>query len=103
YNDVAVLESRHVFDEKASDDGGLDIALGLLKIYFPEYVDLIKDENNQLHKSDADLTTTNAGILGDRKSYYKENTEEIDENKVKETLTNWIINLAKVGFHLCQQ
>ncbi|KAB8331149.1 CRISPR-associated protein [Scytonema tolypothrichoides VB-61278] len=103
YNDVAVLESRHVFDDKGSDDGGLDVALGLLEIYFPEHVDIIKNRNKQLHESDADLTTTKAGILGDRKSYYKENTEETDESKVKKALTNWIINLAKLGFHLCQE
>lgn len=101
YNDVAVLESRHAFD-----DDGLDVALGLLKIYFPkyvEYVDAVKNKHKLLHESDADLTKTNSGILGDRKMYYKENSEKIDETKVNKALTNWIINLAKVGFHLCQQ
>ncbi len=100
YNDVAVLESRHAFD-----DEGLDIALGLLEIYFPSHVDVIRgrqDQNNWLHESDADLTATKAGILGVKHSYYKENTEQIDEVKVKKALTDWILNLAKVGFHLCQ-
>ncbi|MHC5937944.1 type III-B CRISPR-associated protein Cas10/Cmr2 [Nostoc sp.] len=101
YNDVAVLESRHAFD-----DEGLDIALGLLEIYFPIHVDVIRgtqDQNNWLHEHDADLTATKAGILGVKQSYYKENTEQTDEVKVKKALTDWIINLAKVGFHLCQQ
>jgi CRISPR-associated protein Cmr2 len=33
--------------------------------------------------------------------YYKENSEDIDQTKVNKALTNWILNLAKVGFHLC--
>ncbi len=98
YNDVAVLESRHAFD-----DDSLNVALGLLEIYFPDYVDVIKDEDKQLHPKDADLTKTNSGILGEKHNYYKENSEKIDKLKVNKALTNWIINLAKVGFHLCQQ
>ncbi len=100
YNDVAVLESRHAFDNDA-----LDVALGLLEIYFPNHVNLIKDkdENKWLHKNDANLITTDAGILGQEGSYYQENSEIVDKTKVKKALTNWIINLAKVGFHLCQQ
>lgn len=99
YNDVAVLESRHAFG-----DEGLDVALGLLEIYFPKHVDVIrgtKKQNNWLHKTKANLIDIKAGILGEDKSYYKDNTEQIDETKVKKALTNWIINLAKVGFHLC--
>ena len=98
YNDVAVLESRHAFN-----DDGLDTALSLLKIYFPKFVDVVNDKQKQLHQSEADLTKTDSGILGDREMYEEENTEKIDEKKVKKALTNWIINLAKVGFHLCQQ
>jgi len=96
YNDVAVLESRHAFD-----DEGLDIALALFEIYFPHHVDVIKDQKNWLHESNVDLTVTQAGILGDRKNY-EDNTKEIDEIKRNKALTDWIINLAKVGFHLCQ-
>lgn len=109
YNDVAVLESRHAFDHD-----GLEIALGLLEIYFPHYIDVandsrkqlhdvVKDRGNQLHPSDADLTKTHAGILGDRKMYYQENSQELDQTKINKALTQWIINLAKVGFHLCHQ
>ncbi|NJO64248.1 MAG: CRISPR-associated protein [Richelia sp. RM2_1_2] len=98
YNDIAVLESRHAFD-----GDGLDIALGLLEIYFPDYVDVIKNEHKQLHPNDANLTEITAGILGEQRMYYQENSKEIDRIKVNQALTNWIINLAKVGFHLCQQ
>jgi CRISPR-associated protein Cmr2 len=98
YNDVAVLESRHAFD-----DDGLDVALGLLEIYFPKYVDVVKDKSKQLHPEKADLTKINAGILGEDKNYHKENSQEVDQTKLNKALTNWIINLAKVGFHLCQQ
>jgi len=90
YNDVAVLESRHAFDED-----GLDIALALLEIYFPHHVDVIEDTGNWWHDSEVDLTVNQSGILGDPKSYTK-----CDDKKA---LTDWIINLAKVGFHLCQQ
>ncbi|MBO3460360.1 CRISPR-associated protein [Aetokthonos hydrillicola Thurmond2011] len=96
YNDVAVLESRHAFD-----DDGVDIALSLLKIYFPKHVNVVK--NNLLHSEYADLTKTKAGILGEDTIYQKENSQQIDQTKVNKALTNWIINLAKVGFHLCQQ
>ena len=102
YNDVAVLESRHAFDDDGHDNG-LDIALGLLEIYFPKYVDVVKDVNNQLHKSGADLTKIKSGILGEEHNYYQEKSETIDQIEVNKALTKWIINLAKVGFHLCQQ
>jgi CRISPR-associated protein Cmr2 len=95
YTDVAVLESRHAFD-----DDGLDVALGLVEIYFPKHLDVIKDKNKQLHPEKADLIKIDAGILGEDKSYFLENSQKIDQNKVNKALTNWIINLAKVGFHL---
>lgn len=105
YNDVAVLESRHAFD-----DDNTDVAMGLLDIYFSkEIANLIKRQSpckwnsNWLHDDDADLTLMKPGILGQRKNYTKENTDEIDNIKVNKALNNWIINLAKVGFHLCQQ
>lgn len=98
YNDVAVLESRHAFD-----DDGLDVALGLFEIYFPDYLETIKDNQKRLHPQKANLTEVRSGILGEEDMYYQENTQVIDQTKVNKALTNWIINLAKVGFHLCQQ
>ena len=99
YNDVAVLESRHAFNDQSTD-----IALGLLEIYFPkQIVNTIKDKNNWFHEDKADLTVVRAGILGEPKNYYKDDTDKIDDAKVNRVLNDWIINLAKVGFHLCQQ
>ena len=115
YNDVAVLESRHAFDED-----GLDIALGLFEIYFPySYIEIFDNKKELsdllnkkykihrylLHPKDANLAEVKvtAGILGGEDIYYQENSEQIDRSKVGRALTDWIINLAKVGFHLCQQ
>jgi CRISPR-associated protein Cmr2 len=43
------------------------------------------------------------GILGDRASYTQDEQPEGTLNifEAKQALTSWIINLAKVGFHLC--
>jgi CRISPR-associated protein Cmr2 len=99
YNDVAVLESRHAFDDESND-----VALALLEIYFSQpIVDILIERSNWLHSEGADLTVVRAGILGDRQSYYQDRTEEIDCPQVTKALNDWIINLAKVGFHLCQQ
>ena len=110
YSDVAVLESRHAFGKRvrdtddesnsSSDDTGIEIAVALFKIYFPNLAEMFEQDNTLWNRIDEKLI---GGILGDRKSYYKKNTNEIDEKKVNQALTNWIINLAKVGFHLCQQ
>jgi CRISPR-associated protein Cmr2 len=102
YNDVAVLESRHVFDDK-SDDNSIDIASGLFEIYFPTQTDKLKPENWWNEYDDKQLIKT--GILGDRLSYTTDNTEtgKLNQTKVNKALNNWIINLAKVGFHLCQE
>lgn len=78
YNDVATLEARHAFK---SDDS--DIAKALFQIYFSKASHIIKDN---LWNSDRQ-----AGILGNK-----------SETESKHQLLNaWIINLAKVGFHLC--
>ncbi|MBW4433163.1 MAG: CRISPR-associated protein [Pelatocladus maniniholoensis HA4357-MV3] len=98
YNDVAILESRHAFDKESTK-----IALGLLEIYFPIQMSTIKQEDNWWNVYDTDERLIKTGILGDRKNHYKLDTEEIDITKVNKALNDWIINLAKVGFQLCQQ
>ncbi|MFB2875680.1 Cas10/Cmr2 second palm domain-containing protein [Floridanema aerugineum] len=80
YNDVAVLQSRHAFEGNQSE-----VALGLFTVYFGEQ---LKDQLLK-HLWNVD---EKAGILG------KEETEPANTNTA---LNNWIINLAKVGFHLC--
>ncbi|NEO99580.1 MAG: CRISPR-associated protein [Symploca sp. SIO2E9] len=103
YQDVAILESRHAFSEQS-----LDIALGLVEIYFDsKWKEIIANCDNWWnHYSEHELQTF-TGILGDPKRFnpeYKEppeSREDLNNNpKVKEAFNNWVINLAKVGFHL---
>lgn len=102
YNDVAVLESRHAFQ------GNKDIALELFEIYFgKEQKEKLEDDLNLWNRNTevSDIKNTKklrGGILGE-KSHYLVSSEEIDPNKRDSDITNWIINLAKVGFHLCRQ
>ncbi len=119
YGDVAVLESRHSLGRRytnddednpsCKEDTGIDVALPLFKIYFPKNADILQQDNflwnrtETKHEKGNEYNKLIGGILGERKSYYRKNTEELDQNKVDKALTNWIINLAKVGFHLCQQ
>lgn len=79
YNDVAILESRHAFEGQQAD-----VALSLFTVYFGE------DKRDQLKQhlwNDGDKT----GILGNRPEACSDQIE---------ALNDWIINLAKVGFHL---
>ena len=91
YNDVAVLESRHAFEGDQ-----MDVALALLKVYFVELDDLL-DEKNWWN------SPTDAGILGERENYTHngEKDGELNLVKVRKALNQWLINLAKVGYHLC--
>jgi CRISPR-associated protein Cmr2 len=101
YSDVAVLESRHAFN-----NDNTDIAVGLLDIYFPDMLQFFVDENGKLktqnlfHDQDLDLTKFQSGILGEKSNFYKEKGDEIDDKKVNQAFNDWVINLAKVGFHL---
>jgi len=40
-----------------------------------------------------------SGILGDREPFLKDGI--LDLEKIHQAVNDWIINLAKVGFHLC--
>ncbi|MGF1479971.1 MAG: type III-B CRISPR-associated protein Cas10/Cmr2 [Cyanophyceae cyanobacterium] len=82
YEDVAVLESRHAFSQQT------EVALALFAIYFGEQ----RRQELVEHLWD---TEEKAGIL-DNQPLAKESANE-------KALNQWIINLAKVGFHLCQQ
>jgi CRISPR-associated protein Cmr2 len=79
YSDVAVLEARHAFAGNQTD-----VALALFEVYFG------KDNRATLEQHCWD-TTDKTGILG--------NHEADCKNTVQAT-NDWIINLAKVGFHL---
>jgi hypothetical protein len=80
YTDIATLEFRHAFSNQSA------IARAIFNIYFPDCTDLL--EENLWDSADGIRT----GILGNQASDSKDRD-----------LNNWVINLAKLGFHLCQQ
>jgi CRISPR-associated protein Cmr2 len=96
YNDVAILEARHAFHGNQ-----IDVAFGLLEVYFPKkLVDKLRSSASWWNHNEKGIRM-NSGILGDSESV---STSEVQENspKVNAALNRWVINLAKVGFHLCQ-
>jgi CRISPR-associated protein Cmr2 len=94
YSDVAVLESRHAFNHDSTD-----IAIGLLDIYFPDMLQFFVDKDGKLNKNNL-FNDKDSGVLGERSNFYKDNSQEIDDNKINQAFNDWVINLAKVGFHL---
>lgn len=84
YNDVAVLESRHAFQ-------GKEVALELFEIYFGK-----EQREKFVHHlwNDRTVKPIKGGILGEKTQYS-------NQDAVDRAIANWIINLAKVGFHLC--
>jgi CRISPR-associated protein Cmr2 len=80
YNDVAVLESRHAFKGEQ-----IDVAIALFEVYFGQ-------ANRATLEQYCWDTGDRTGILGNRKE---------DCQNIPQALNHWIINLAKVGFHLC--
>ncbi|MEM9543744.1 MAG: type III-B CRISPR-associated protein Cas10/Cmr2 [Cyanobacteria bacterium P01_E01_bin.42] len=120
YSDIATLEARHAFSkEDASIAGNL-----FTRIYFPDCADIFALEN-WWNVSEQEWWTRSdrAGILGDLETLLDDKEEEeikdirkdlqgwfeglVRESdrqylpKINTALNNWIINLAKVGFHLC--
>ncbi|MGD2182685.1 Cas10/Cmr2 second palm domain-containing protein [Lusitaniella coriacea] len=91
YNDVAILKSRHAFKEQRQ------VALELFGLYFGTENRAIL-ENPQSWWNDAKKSQT--GILGERENYIK--NDRCDRVALNRALNAWIINLAKVGFHLCK-
>lgn len=91
YNDVAALEARHGFR------GNTEVALGLVEIYFGEaFAQLLKDQTtwwNRYQKPETKEHPIFTGILGDAARFVQNREPPIN---------SWIINLAKVGFHLTQ-
>ncbi|WP_346293071.1 Cas10/Cmr2 second palm domain-containing protein [Sphaerothrix gracilis] len=123
YNDVATLEARHAFAGSQSI-----VALRLFQVYFTEAAAFARAEQNcsawqvddrqsfyELMSSDAldlehpalwnqvDPTThqITGGLLGDRDRYLTAE-QQLDTTQVHQAVNQWIINLAKVGFHLCR-
>jgi CRISPR-associated protein Cmr2 len=86
YEDIAVLESRHAFSPQNTD-----VALALFTAYFGKERDRIFG-NQDLWWNEKDKT----GILGEQSQY--QNIEQQND-----AINDWIINLAKIGFHLYDQ
>ncbi|TVQ26034.1 MAG: CRISPR-associated protein [Leptolyngbya sp. DLM2.Bin15] len=103
YNDIAVLEARHAFRGHQ-----IDVALGLVEVYFGRpYRQLLGHPCNWWNRDDKQGLRPFSGILGDPQRYMAEfsgsdtdrqglNTHEF----VLRDFNAWVINLAKVGFHL---
>jgi len=107
YQDVGMLESRHAFGSEKTKFNGewiktdrIDIALGLIEIYFGSgWKDIIANAKNWWNLYDKDDLQTFTGILGDPKSFKSDSS---DRKTPEKALNDWVINLAKVGFHLTE-
>jgi CRISPR-associated protein Cmr2 len=89
YNDVAILESRHAITPQNSS-----IALALFDLYFPNLKTSLNEYFwDRCNLEDKDWQWVKVGIAGNSESSVKTANTAIND---------WIINLAKVGFHLCQ-
>ncbi|MDX2098059.1 MAG: type III-B CRISPR-associated protein Cas10/Cmr2 [Leptolyngbyaceae cyanobacterium bins.59] len=85
YQDIAALESRHAFANQT------EVARALFAVYFGTKHRTDLDNDAQLWNSPG-----HSGILGDRTLYP---TLQMQQR----ALNDWVINLAKVGFHLHDQ
>jgi CRISPR-associated protein Cmr2 len=123
YNDVATLEARRALTKAchASTNSQTIVALGLLEIYFPDHYQSFKNLDQQwniwnetqilwnVYDTYPDSTLERlkqAGILGDRRRFKTngKNNGTLDPLELKHAIdefNEWIINLAKAGFHLC--
>lgn len=88
YNDVATLETRHAFPDNTA------IALSLFEAYFGQE-QRFKLEDETFLWNNREQKPIHTGILGEAERY----TTQTEKDNA---LVNWIINLAKVGFYLCQ-
>ncbi len=93
YNDIATLESRHAFHENSDRS----IAEGILDIYFKAFpfsdVELWNSPTSDSDEN-APYQTLQGGLLGQRP---QSNKQQQAENK---RFNQWVIDLAKIGFHL---
>ncbi|MBW4514800.1 MAG: hypothetical protein KME11_06195 [Timaviella obliquedivisa GSE-PSE-MK23-08B] len=90
YNDVAELESRHAFG--TGKNIHLEVVTSLFKAYFKDEQDLLNQNYWWNLSSSPEYPRGRAGILGKR--------GKIPDDEIAEALKDWVINLAKVGFHL---
>jgi CRISPR-associated protein Cmr2 len=88
YKDVATLEARHGFENQK------EVAIALFDLHFPNL-----EETLNLADQQEWFNGEKTGILGEKINYQNQD-ESLDYSKVNNALNNWVINLAKVGFHL---
>jgi CRISPR-associated protein Cmr2 len=122
YEDVAYLESNHAFTQKIDLkhpdlessqqlEKHIKLALSLFEIYFPNKYEIFKNPNLWWEHYIDNVART--GILSASKNELIESLKEENDSEIEikrklnkwviENLNNWVINLAKVGFHLCRQ
>jgi CRISPR-associated protein Cmr2 len=128
FNDIAVLESRHAFSPDSPDVAksifrlyfkprdSMDTADQTcfyqlfcedtnLDFTKRDWWNLYLHHGQETHDGELDgakLTVT--GLLGDRNRYIEDHTANgtLNLKTVHTAVNNWVINLAKVGFQLCQ-
>lgn len=89
YTDVATLEARHAFQST-------NVALGLIEIYFGKaYRQLLENPETWWNRDGEKKQREFSGILGDRDAFKK-------DDRIEPAFNEWVMNLAKVGFHLTQ-
>ena len=86
YTDIATLESRHAF---SNDDSST--AQGIFDIYFPHFERNDAEDWWNQTLSDTTYQRLLGGLLGNKPDRVQEQHQRRNQ---------WIINLAKVGFHL---
>ncbi|MFN5513886.1 MAG: Cas10/Cmr2 second palm domain-containing protein [Cyanobacteriota bacterium] len=107
YSDVAALEARRAFSRDNTD-----IAEAIFKIYFPSVSlnwDNLESADNREWWNQTIPQTVNhktvqvlqGGILGDPDSF-QSSPDENRRQKINRAVNRWVVNLAKVGFHLCR-
>jgi CRISPR-associated protein Cmr2 len=104
YNNIAVLAGRHAFFGNQ-----IDVALGIIEVYFGKpYRQILGDPSNWWNRDDANTgKRLFSGILGDPQRYISKfqpserMLEQLNQHEaVRRDFNNWVVNLAKVGFHL---
>ena len=103
YNDIAALESRHAFG--SHQDSQTEVAQALFKLYFGSNV--LDSEHWWNVKNEGEYKNSFSGLLGNKNQYTITDPQDpevqtpLNENRfVKQAINRWVINLAKVGFHL---
>lgn len=82
FQDIATLEARHAFE------GNIEVAIAFFELYFgtPNRL-ILEDESRRWNGS------KESGILGDSMRFPSDKSKQ-------NALNNWVISLAKIGFHL---